>query len=120
MKKAVLLILAVMTISACGGGGGGADPSKDLFSLWKRDSDNAPFDLTGGAFGGWGVLYFLLGDNTNCYCKALAVGDQSSGAVSLQECGSSSSCRVLNGAYTYTKSSKNLTICHKGTCYGYH
>lgn len=121
MKRSLFSLIILSTLISCGGGGGGggtAPASKNLFSLWKNTTTNAPMDLTGGSFGAPIGMYFFFSGGAQCRCTMNAIGDQSSGSWALSSCyyvvGSGASdpgCTSLNDTGTYTLSNNTLSIC---------
>lgn len=114
--RSVVAVTALVVLSACGGGGD--DDSKDLFSLWKSDPGNAPLDLTGRSFNTTQPISIFVVDGSVCNCNLTIIGDQESGAASLNSCtyvqGTSAKdpgCQALfSGALRYRKSSDLLTL----------
>ncbi|GAA6141622.1 hypothetical protein [Hydrogenophaga sp. 5NK40-0174] len=107
--------LMVAGLVACGGGG--EDKTKDLFSLWNRDSDNVPLDLTGGEFSTPLLMYFYTTDGSQCNCNMTFVGEQHEGTFVVNSCryvpGSGAGdpgCTSFNGTGKYFKNDGQLTI----------
>lgn len=112
IKRAVLSSVVVLT--ACGGGG---DSSKDLFSVWTRDGDNATFDFTYMKFGTDNYLTAFPPDGTKCICNFALIGTQEQGSFAATGCISipynarrQPSCEALNRGGNYTKSDSVLTL----------
>lgn len=119
MHKRLAVFFTVLAMSVIQGCGGGSDSSasKDLFSIWNRDSDNARIDLRGGAFDTnlpWVQTYT---NGAQCQCVARASGDQSSGVFVINQCryvqGSASGdpgCAAQGVAGQYSNYNATLTI----------
>jgi hypothetical protein len=131
--KITFVFIAILALVGCGkGGGGSAAPSKDLFSLWREDSTNAPMDLTSGAFNttlNYSEIVTTAGEI--CDCDFLAIGDQTAGTYTLSNCtyrsgtgaGSDPGCSLGNGSGNYTNVGAVLSICPNSTptnCSKYH
>ena len=120
MKKLALVLSAVFSLSACGGGG---DDSKDVFSQWTRDGDNAQVDLSGGKFSTPLYMYmYPTNAGVKCICEAMVIGDQASGSFALTGCIASpwnatddKLCKALNANGTYTNSDSKLTLTNSKT-----
>jgi hypothetical protein len=110
--------ITALVLAGCGGGG---DSSKDLFSVWNRQGDNAPIDLSAARFGTDNYLNAYTADGTRCICNLAIIGAQESGSIAVTGCISSPYnsrrqplCEAINGAGTYTKTSDTLTINRNG------
>lgn len=108
-------LVAVLALGACGGGGG--DDSKDLFSIWTRDGDNATFDLRGGQFSTPLYMYFFAQNGTRCICTTTVIGTEEQGSYAISSCIASpysasadKLCKPINGTGNYTNSNKVLTL----------
>lgn len=115
--KALATIFAALALTACGGG----SDSKDLFSLWNREGNNAPLDLSGAGFGTENYLNAYTQDGTRCICNLAIIGTQESGTIAITGCIASPydssrdpQCKALNGSGTYSKSPDVLTITRDG------
>lgn len=116
LLKPVALCAAVL-LSACGGGSDG--DSKDLFSLWTRETDGVRIDLSGGALRTPFAIAFFRANGAQCNCTMTVIGEQSSGSVVINQCfyvvGSAAQepdpkCTIHNSTGSYTKSRDVLTL----------
>jgi hypothetical protein len=115
----VCTVLAVGLVACGGGGGGGGAASKNLFSLWKEVNTSAPLELTGGNFNtAIPILFSFAPGGEQCVCNLIVVGDQSSGAWTLSQCGyvpnsgsGDPGCSAMNATGDYTLSNNTLSIC---------
>lgn len=130
MRKRLVIfapLLALSVLQGCGGGGGDTAASKDLFSIWNRDSDNARIDLRGGAFDTnlpWVQTY---SNGAQCSCVARASGDQSSGVFVINQCryvrgtaAGDPGCASQGIAGQYSNANGTLTITSGSTQEIYH
>lgn len=115
LKALSVAVIASAALVGCGGGGD--EESKDLFSLWTRDGDNAKLDLTGLTFGAGQYIYLFTDDATKCICEVAIVGTQGEGTAALTGCISSpynrernAQCEASNAVANYTKVDGVLTL----------
>lgn len=122
MKNTFFIIVLSLALTACGGDGSVTKSvtNKDFFSLWKSVDDNSPLDLTDGDFNEGLEFNLYLGNGAQCNCNFVVIGDQKSGGYTLNSCnhvyGTGAgdeipNCNALDHTGTYTKDSKQLTIC---------
>lgn len=124
MKKVLSVLAVAASLAACGGGGG---DSKDLFSVWTRDSTNATLDLSASQFGPDNHLNAYTTDGTRCICDLAIIGDQGSGSIAITGCISipynasrNPQCVALQGTGNYTKNDGTLTIMRNGQSSTFH
>lgn len=112
--KTGIAFSAAVLLAACGGGG---NDSKDLFSIWTRDGDNATFDFTAMHFGTDNYLSIFTQDGTKCICNFAVIGTQEQGSFAATGCISipynarrQPSCEAVNRSGNYTKTDSVLTM----------
>lgn len=126
MNKLTLAFAVAVGLSACGGG----SDSKDLFSLWNRDGDNAPLDLRGGGFSSTYYMYmYPAAAPVKCICESIIIGDQSTGSYALTGCivspynaSDNQYCQALDQSGSYTNSGSALVLTNRqtGASTGFH
>lgn len=117
LKALSVAVIASAALVGCGGGGDGDEDSKDLFSLWTRDGNNAKLDLTGLTFGAGQYMYLFTADATKCVCEVAIIGTQGEGTAALTGCISTpynsarnAQCEASNAVANYTKIDGVLTL----------
>lgn len=126
MKRAVILLLALLSLSSCGQDVA-TTTEKDLFSLWKRDPDQVPLEMTGGVFDQVIPLTTAVAGGGACKCLLKLTGEQASGTYSLYGCHydsrgsgvSDPNCALMDGNGTYTKTALELSVCDNSGCETY-
>lgn len=113
--KPILFLAVAALISGCAKENG-STPSKNLFSLWTADANQATLDLRAANFGSQTIGFLFVG-GASCSCTMNISGSQSSGTYTLSGCsyvsggGGDPGCASLNGSGTYTNAGAVLSIC---------
>lgn len=120
MKKILLIITIILSISGCGGSDdAGSNNQKSLFSLWKENGGgNEVLDFRGGAFNQNLPFGILLDTGNQCACDIVFIGDESSGVLGLNSCtfvptmetDYIAGCEGFNSAGRYTNSGTELIL----------
>ncbi len=117
-KIAYFMMFAIL-LTACGKDSkSAAAPSKELFSVWTSNVDNAVMDLTNGSFGLAQTYSGVLSSGEICDCDLSLIGTQSSGNWVLANCtyragtggGVDPGCAGGNDNGSYTNTSAILTL----------
>lgn len=121
MLKTIVVLISVLSLTACGGedeNTAATVSDKNLFSSWADTGSSFILDLSAATFGTTAIGFFFAGGEI-CACNLTIAGTQSSGNYALTSCtystgsggGVDPGCSSANGSGTYTKTATTLTMC---------
>jgi len=112
MRKALIVLVAMLSVGCSGGGGG----SKNLFSTWESEYDGTIVDFSEGQFGITELTFVLPGPLGGCTCSMELTGTQENGFGNITACSGTVDCSLFEFPFVYTKSAKKLNICVDSEC----